>query len=439
MLAERGGQRVAHLGRDRLDRRRMVREEPVGAHVEHHVLGRAVDPGPDDALGQRFARRVDLHDPGVLRAARSRRRVRRRCRSGCEGSPWRACHRRTAVRPSRARPPPRPPLPRPLLPAPLPPLLAPPAPPPPSAAAIRTGSARRLPGRFGRAHRRQANGCRSISSPFVSVHRGEDHMALRVVGAGLGRTGTASLQLALQQLLDGRCYHMGETFGRPDDIPVWHAAVNGSSPDWDAFLADYVATVDWPACEFWSRAGRRQPRRSRAPLDPVERRRLVEERPRHDLHRSRRATSRPDAPPVFGAQIAMADGHVRQHVHVPAGRTRPTAKRGVRGAQRGGARRPSIPTASSSGNRATDGSRSRPRSESPVPDDPFPHVNSTAASGEMIGLDARRGSVRRGGGGRPGSAARPDRAGCRAGATRPAWGRRRSTRRARSRRCRWRR
>ena len=61
-------------------------------------------------------------------------------------------------------------------------------------------------------------------------------MALRVVGAGLGRTGTASLQLALQQLLDGRCYHMGETFGRPDDIPVWHAAVNGSSPDWDAFL-----------------------------------------------------------------------------------------------------------------------------------------------------------------------------------------------------------
>ena len=68
-------------------------------------------------------------------------------------------------------------------------------------------------------------------------------MALRVVGAGLGRTGTASLQLALQQLLDGRCYHMGETFGRPDDIAVWHAAVNGSSPDWNAFLSEYVAAV----------------------------------------------------------------------------------------------------------------------------------------------------------------------------------------------------
>src|SRR5690242_5128319 len=76
-------------------------------------------------------------------------------------------------------------------------------------------------------------------------------MGLRVVGAGLGRTGTHSLQLALQQLLGGPCYHMVEVFGRPDDIPVWHAAVNGDQPDWNTFLADYVATVDWPACAFW--------------------------------------------------------------------------------------------------------------------------------------------------------------------------------------------
>src|ERR1700752_3927418 len=76
-------------------------------------------------------------------------------------------------------------------------------------------------------------------------------MGLQVVGAGLGRTGTHSLQLALQQLLDGPCYHMIEVFGRPDDIAVWHSAVNGDPPDWNAFLADYVAAVDWPACGFW--------------------------------------------------------------------------------------------------------------------------------------------------------------------------------------------
>jgi len=76
-------------------------------------------------------------------------------------------------------------------------------------------------------------------------------MTLRVVGAGLGRTGTHSLKLALEQLLGGPCYHMSETFGRPDDIPVWHAAANGQMPDWRTFLADYTAAVDWPACAFW--------------------------------------------------------------------------------------------------------------------------------------------------------------------------------------------
>jgi hypothetical protein len=74
---------------------------------------------------------------------------------------------------------------------------------------------------------------------------------LRVVGAGLGRTGTHSLMLALEQLLGGRCYHMAEVMERPDDVPVWHAAIGGEQPDWGTFLAEYEASVDWPACTFW--------------------------------------------------------------------------------------------------------------------------------------------------------------------------------------------
>jgi hypothetical protein len=76
-------------------------------------------------------------------------------------------------------------------------------------------------------------------------------MTLRVVGAGLGRTGTLSLKAALEQLLGGRCYHMFETMDRPDDGLVWTDAAQGRMPDWGAFLAGYVATVDWPACSFW--------------------------------------------------------------------------------------------------------------------------------------------------------------------------------------------
>ncbi|HEX9466923.1 MAG TPA: sulfotransferase [Acidimicrobiia bacterium] len=76
-------------------------------------------------------------------------------------------------------------------------------------------------------------------------------MSLRVIGAGLGRTGTHSLKLALERLLDGPCYHMIETFGRPDDFAVWRAAADGTLPDWPSFLAGYRATVDWPAAAFW--------------------------------------------------------------------------------------------------------------------------------------------------------------------------------------------
>jgi hypothetical protein len=76
-------------------------------------------------------------------------------------------------------------------------------------------------------------------------------MKLRVVGAGLGRTGTHSLQLALQQLLDAPCYHMLEVFGHPDHIALWHDAVRGKPVDFEYLMAGYRASVDWPACAFW--------------------------------------------------------------------------------------------------------------------------------------------------------------------------------------------
>ena len=75
-------------------------------------------------------------------------------------------------------------------------------------------------------------------------------MTLKVVGAGLGRTGTASLKVALEQLLGGRCYHMSECFGNPAHPPLWLAAARGR-PDWEAIFKGYVATVDYPACGFW--------------------------------------------------------------------------------------------------------------------------------------------------------------------------------------------
>lgn len=76
-------------------------------------------------------------------------------------------------------------------------------------------------------------------------------MSLRVVGAGLGRTGTKSLKLALERILGAPCYHMSEVFRHPEHIPHWHGAARGQMPDWQALFDGYAAAVDWPTGSFW--------------------------------------------------------------------------------------------------------------------------------------------------------------------------------------------
>ena len=167
-------------------------------------------------------------------------------------------------------------------------------------------------------------------------------MTLQVVGAGLGRTGTHSLKAALEQLLGGPCYHMIEVFGRPDDIPVWHAAINGDLPDWNAFLSDYRAAVDWPASAFWRELADANPDAvvllsTRSDSDGV-----VEEREQHDLPRRRPAGDgrRRDLP--------RAEGHGARHVQEPLHprlSRRDGGEEGLRSPQRRRARARSRPTA----------------------------------------------------------------------------------------------
>jgi hypothetical protein len=76
-------------------------------------------------------------------------------------------------------------------------------------------------------------------------------MTLRVVGAGLGRTGTLSLKLALERLLGAPCYHMTEVFAHPEHVAAWHAAARGEPVDWEALFGGYAAAVDWPVGSFW--------------------------------------------------------------------------------------------------------------------------------------------------------------------------------------------
>lgn len=76
-------------------------------------------------------------------------------------------------------------------------------------------------------------------------------MEMQVVGAGVGRTGTHSLKLALEQLLGAPCHHMVEVFAHPEQVPIWTDAIEGRPVDWAALLAGYAAIVDWPGGSFW--------------------------------------------------------------------------------------------------------------------------------------------------------------------------------------------
>lgn len=76
-------------------------------------------------------------------------------------------------------------------------------------------------------------------------------MALKVIGASFGRTGTASLKRALEDLGFSRCYHMQEVFQNPRHVPVWQAAADGKPVDWEQLFKGYEATVDWPGATFY--------------------------------------------------------------------------------------------------------------------------------------------------------------------------------------------
>ena len=76
-------------------------------------------------------------------------------------------------------------------------------------------------------------------------------MSLAVVGAGVGRTGTHSLSLALERLLGGPCHHMMEVTGSRTGAGVdrRHRGPSGR------LVADAgevpLVIVDWPGGSFW--------------------------------------------------------------------------------------------------------------------------------------------------------------------------------------------
>lgn len=77
-------------------------------------------------------------------------------------------------------------------------------------------------------------------------------MALEVIGAGHGRTGTLSLKLALEMLGIGPCHHMNELVADPSAARQWVDVWKGRTPDWTRIYRGYRAAVDFPTSEFYA-------------------------------------------------------------------------------------------------------------------------------------------------------------------------------------------
>jgi hypothetical protein len=76
-------------------------------------------------------------------------------------------------------------------------------------------------------------------------------MAMHVIGAGVGRTGTYSLKLAINRLGFGPCHHMEAVMqNMPAQVPLWAAALDGRA-DWSAIYDGFGSAVDWPTAGFF--------------------------------------------------------------------------------------------------------------------------------------------------------------------------------------------
>jgi hypothetical protein len=211
-------------------------------------------------------------------------------------------------------------------------------------------------------------------------------MTLRVVGAGLGRTGTHSLKLALEQLLGAPCYHMLEVFEHPESIATWQDAVDGKPVDWDALMDGYSAAVDWPVVAFWPELADAFPD-AKVLLSTRSSAEAWWKSANETIFAVTRRGAKGDPNPDLQAHMHMIGGLFERFT--PAW----NADDGGRGARRAYDEhnahvRATVPPARLVEWQPGDGWGPLCRAlELPLPDEPFPHVNTRDAFRMMAGLD----------------------------------------------------
>jgi Sulfotransferase domain len=74
--------------------------------------------------------------------------------------------------------------------------------------------------------------------------------SIKVIGAGLPRTGTLTQKLALERLGLGPAYHWVNVIADLDQVELWNLALDGRPP-WHEIFRGQRSTVDWPGGYFY--------------------------------------------------------------------------------------------------------------------------------------------------------------------------------------------
>jgi hypothetical protein len=73
---------------------------------------------------------------------------------------------------------------------------------------------------------------------------------MKLIGAGMPRTGTLTQKLALELLGLGPCYHMVDVLADLGQATLWERALDGEAP-WEEIFDGFGSTVDWPGGYFY--------------------------------------------------------------------------------------------------------------------------------------------------------------------------------------------
>ena len=84
-------------------------------------------------------------------------------------------------------------------------------------------------------------------------------MSIKIIGAGLPRTGTTTLKKCLETLGHSKVYHMKELLVNPERLNHWKTLDDTGDTDWDALYSGYDATVDFPGYPWYKEHMKRYP------------------------------------------------------------------------------------------------------------------------------------------------------------------------------------